>query len=68
MKPYGQSGGFPSMMRKYVAAYVLWLTAVLGMAAVAVTWYKKVEEIGYRELADRLRNATEATEATEAEE
>lgn len=55
------------MMRKYVAAYAVWLAAVLAGAAVAIAWYKRVEEIGYRELASRLRpdDATEATEATE---
>lgn len=52
------------MMRKYVAAYAAWLIAVLAMAAVATAWYKRVEQIGYRELASRLRT-TEATEATD---
>lgn len=53
------------MMRKYVVAYAVWLVAVLAMATVAAAWYKHVEEIGARELLNRLRD-TEATEDTDS--
>lgn len=62
------------MMRKYVAAYMAWIIAVGLGAWAALEWYKRVEEIGYREIAARLRAregtipATEATEATETTE
>lgn len=52
------------MMHKYIAAYMAWFIAVGMMAWAALEWYKRVEEIGYRELATRLRNR-EATEAPE---
>lgn len=42
------------MMRKYVYAYAAWLAGVGVMAAVALAWYRYVEKIGLRELAERL--------------
>lgn len=55
------------MMRRYVLMYAGWLIGVLTMTAIAVVWYRRVEEIGYGELADRMMHprATDAPEATE---
>jgi hypothetical protein len=44
------------MLRKYVVAYVAWLAFIAVAAAVAVSWYRKVEQIGWQEVADRLRD------------
>lgn len=43
-------------MRKYLAAYALWLTGVLTAAAVAFYYYKKVIALGDDALADELRS------------
>lgn len=43
------------MMRKYVIAYGAWLAGVLTMAAIALAWYRHVEDIGLRELGARVR-------------
>lgn len=51
------------MMNRYVIAYIGWLIGTLGMAAAALAWYKRVEQIGIRELASRM-TATDAPEAT----
>lgn len=56
------------VMRRYVAAYMAWFLAVGMMAWAALLWYKRVEEIGYRELASRIRAREVATEVTEAPE
>lgn len=54
------------MMKRYLLTYTAWLVGVLSMAAIAVAWYRYVENIGMQELADRLREpATGATEDTE---
>lgn len=54
-------------MRHYSLMYVGWIAGVITMAAVAVAWYRHVEAIGLRALADRMTedHATGATEATE---
>lgn len=56
-------------MTRYMLMYAAWLAGVLTMAAVAVAWYKHVEEIGLQELGDRLTQtpATGDTEDTETE-
>lgn len=41
-------------MRKYIAAYGIWLAAVLAMGAAAVAWYRYVEGVGLDELRTRL--------------
>lgn len=53
-------------MQKYVLLYVAWLAGVLAMAGIAAVWYKRVEEIGIREMADRAFRpaATDDTEDT----
>lgn len=52
-------------MQKYVLLYVAWLAGVLAMAGIAAVWYKRVEEIGLREMAERaFGTATDDTEAT----
>lgn len=41
-------------MRRYLIAYGIWLASVLAVGAVALKWYQHVEQIGARELANRL--------------
>lgn len=56
------------MMRRYVLMYAGWIAGVVAMSAIAVAWYRYVEEIGYREVANRLRSREAATDAPEATE
>lgn len=53
------------MMRKYVMAYGVWLAGVLTMAAVALAWYRHVEQIGLRELAARMTTPESPQDATD---
>lgn len=55
-------------MTQYLRAYLLWFSFVAAAAAVAVAWYRHVEEIGLREVAERLQERdTEDTEDTDGE-
>lgn len=59
------------MRNKYLIAYLGWVAGTLMMSGIAVVWYRKVEEIGWREFGSRMRVTTHdttmpATEATEA--
>jgi hypothetical protein len=55
-----------------MVAYLGWVAGTLMMSGVALAWYRKVEEIGWKELSSRIRTTTiipeadtEVTEATE---
>lgn len=52
---------------KYIIAYLGWVAGTLLMSGVALAWYRKVEDIGWREVGARFRtDATGDTEDTEA--
>ena len=53
------------MMRRYVLAYAVWLSAVLTAAGVALWWYKRVEQIGMEELRARFAQNGQPDEGTE---
>ena len=42
-------------MTQYLRAYLLWFSFVTAAAAVAVAWYRHVEEIGLKETGERLK-------------
>lgn len=42
-------------MRRAWIAYGVWLTFVAVAALTAAVWYRHVEQIGWRELADKLK-------------
>lgn len=46
-------------MRKYLVAYGAWLVGVLTMAGIALAWYRHVEGIGLRDLAERVNGPDE---------
>lgn len=53
------------MTSKYMAAYAAYIIGMIGLATVAVAWYKHVEQIGMNELRERMRPAPDATEDTD---
>lgn len=54
------------MHKRYVAAYSAWLLGVLAMAAAALAWYRYVEEIGWSDVANRLRERDEELAGSDA--
>lgn len=55
------------MMRKYLYAYAMWLTFVTAAAAVALAWYRHVEEIGLQEAAARMKSQTDTDDTGDSD-
>lgn len=55
-------------MKRYIIAYGAWLMGVFACAAVMLAWYKHVQEIGWRELANiALAREAQAPDDVDAE-